>query len=45
MSGLRHNALVYESDDEYVTRSVAFLRAGLERGEGGVVANTDPASP
>jgi len=40
MSGLRHNALVYESDDEYVTRSVAFLRAGLERGEGGVVANT-----
>ena len=39
-TGLRHNALIYESDDEYVARTVAFLRAGLEGGEGGVVANT-----
>jgi anti-sigma regulatory factor (Ser/Thr protein kinase) len=36
---LRHDAFVYESEDEYVTRSVAFLREGLEAGEGAMVAN------
>lgn len=39
-TALRHNAFVYESEDEYVARSVAFLREGLEAGEGGIVANT-----
>ncbi len=39
---LRHNAFVYESAEEYVERSVAFLRAGLEAGEGGIVAHTRP---
>jgi anti-sigma regulatory factor (Ser/Thr protein kinase) len=38
----RHNALVYESQDEYVARSVTFLTEGLEAGEGAVVANTRP---
>jgi anti-sigma regulatory factor (Ser/Thr protein kinase) len=37
-STFRHNALVYDSDDDYVARSVDFLRAGVEAGEGGVVA-------
>src|SRR5215207_8364569 len=37
---LRHDAFVYESDDEYVARSVAFLREGLEAGEGGMVAHS-----
>ena len=37
---LRHNALVYESVDEYVTTAVGFLREGLRDGEGAVVANT-----
>jgi anti-sigma regulatory factor (Ser/Thr protein kinase) len=36
---LRHDAFVYESDEEYVARSVAFLREGLEAGEGTMVAN------
>ena len=39
---LRHNALVYESADEYVARSVVFLREGLAAGEGAIVANTRP---
>lgn len=39
-SPMRHSAFVYESDDEYVTRSVAFLREGLELGEGAIVGNT-----
>ena len=39
---LRHNAYVYDSTDDYVERSVAFLREGLEAGEGAVVANTRP---
>ena len=39
---LRHNAYVYDSTDEYVERSVAFLREGLEAGEGAIVANTRP---
>jgi anti-sigma regulatory factor (Ser/Thr protein kinase) len=37
---LRHDALVYESDEEYVERSVRFLREGLKAGEGCLVANT-----
>jgi anti-sigma regulatory factor (Ser/Thr protein kinase) len=37
---LRHHAFVYESDDEYVARSVPFLQDGLDAGEGCVVANT-----
>jgi anti-sigma regulatory factor (Ser/Thr protein kinase) len=40
MGALRHHAFVYESDDEYVARSVAFLREGLEAGEACIVANT-----
>jgi len=39
---LRHNAFVYDSADEYVARSVAFLREGLEAGEGAIVANVRP---
>ena len=39
-AALRHNAFVYESDDEYVERAVAFLKDGLEAGEGGIVGNT-----
>src|SRR5258705_7320243 len=39
---LRHNALVYESTDEYLARAVPFLKAGIEAGEGAVVANTKP---
>jgi anti-sigma regulatory factor (Ser/Thr protein kinase) len=41
-TAMRHSALVYESQDEYVTRAVAFLREGLEAGEGAVVGNTRP---
>ncbi|MDX6687856.1 MAG: hypothetical protein QOF86_3984 [Baekduia sp.] len=37
---LRHNAFVYGSDDEYVARAVAFLRDGLQAGEGGLVGHT-----
>src|SRR5919109_4445242 len=37
---LRHGALVYEGDDEYVARSLAFLNEGLEAGEGCIVAHT-----
>src|SRR5919107_3727379 len=40
MDALRHHAFVYESDDEYVARSVAFLTEGLEGGEACIVANT-----
>jgi anti-sigma regulatory factor (Ser/Thr protein kinase) len=39
---LRHNALVYESKDEYLARAVPFLKAGIEAGEGAVVAHTKP---
>jgi anti-sigma regulatory factor (Ser/Thr protein kinase) len=39
-TALRHSAFVYESDDEYVARSAAFLREGLEAGEGGIVGGT-----
>lgn len=41
-SGLRHDALVYESQDEYLARAVPFLREGLEAGEGAIVAHTKP---
>jgi anti-sigma regulatory factor (Ser/Thr protein kinase) len=37
-STFRHNALVYDSDEDYAARSVDFLRAGVEAGEGGLVA-------
>src|ERR687895_2924617 len=37
---LRHGALVYEGDDEYVARSLAFLKEGLEAGDGCIVAHT-----
>jgi anti-sigma regulatory factor (Ser/Thr protein kinase) len=37
---LRHNAFVYESDDEYVERSVAFLRDGLQAGDACIAGNT-----
>jgi anti-sigma regulatory factor (Ser/Thr protein kinase) len=37
---LRHNAMVYESEDEYVRRASAFLHEGLDGGEGAVVAHT-----
>jgi anti-sigma regulatory factor (Ser/Thr protein kinase) len=40
---LRHNAFVYENDDEYVARSVAFLKEGLQAGESAIVANTRDA--
>jgi hypothetical protein len=39
---LRHNALVYDSADEYLARAVPFLNAGIEAGEGAVVAHTKP---
>jgi anti-sigma regulatory factor (Ser/Thr protein kinase) len=41
-TALRHNALVYESQEEYLARSVPFLRDGLEAGEGAIVAHTKP---
>lgn len=37
---MRHNAFVYDSTSEYVSRSVAFLRDGLRCGEAALVANT-----
>jgi anti-sigma regulatory factor (Ser/Thr protein kinase) len=39
---LRHNAFVYESEDEYLATAVGFLQEGLELGQGAVVANTRP---
>jgi anti-sigma regulatory factor (Ser/Thr protein kinase) len=38
----RHNALVYESPDEYLACAVPFLKAGIELGEGAVVAHAKP---
>jgi anti-sigma regulatory factor (Ser/Thr protein kinase) len=38
----RHNALVYQSDNEYVAQAVPFLTEGLEAGEGAIVAHTRP---
>jgi anti-sigma regulatory factor (Ser/Thr protein kinase) len=37
---LRHSAFVYEADDDYVGRSVAFLKDGLEAGDGCIFAQT-----
>src|SRR4051794_5095989 len=37
---LRHHALVYESGDEYVARTLPFLKEGLEAGEACIVAHT-----
>src|SRR3954451_13061846 len=37
---LRHGAFAYDGDDEYVARSLAFLKEGLEAGEGCIVAHT-----
>jgi hypothetical protein len=37
---LRHNAFVYESQDEYLGRAVPFLKEGIEAGEGALVAHT-----
>lgn len=37
---LRHSAYVYDDVDEYVSRSVAFLKEGLAAGEGCIVAQT-----
>lgn len=37
---MRHSALVYESQEDYVSRAVGFLREGLAVGEGAVVGNT-----
>jgi anti-sigma regulatory factor (Ser/Thr protein kinase) len=39
-TALRHNAFVYQTPDEYVARSVAFLKEGLEAGEGAFVGHT-----
>src|SRR3954463_3338425 len=44
-TALRHNALVYESTDEYLARAVPFLKAGIEAGEGGGVGHTKPGVP
>jgi anti-sigma regulatory factor (Ser/Thr protein kinase) len=41
-TALRHSALVYESQDEYVGQALPFLREGLEAGEGAIVAHTKP---
>jgi anti-sigma regulatory factor (Ser/Thr protein kinase) len=41
-TALRHNALVYESQDEYVACAVPFLREGIDAGEGAIVAHTKP---
>ena len=39
---LRHNALVYESQDDYLACAVPFLLEGLDAGEGAIVAHTKP---
>ncbi len=41
-TALRHNALVYESEDEYLARAVPFLMEGLATGEGAIVAHRKP---
>jgi anti-sigma regulatory factor (Ser/Thr protein kinase) len=41
-TALRHNALVYESQDEYLALAVPFLKEGLEAGEGAIVGHTKP---
>jgi anti-sigma regulatory factor (Ser/Thr protein kinase) len=42
LRGLRHNALVYDSRDEYLAVAVPFLKEGIEAGEGAIVAHTKP---
>jgi anti-sigma regulatory factor (Ser/Thr protein kinase) len=42
LRGLRHNALVYDSQDEYLAVAVPFLEEGVEAGEGAIVAHTKP---
>ena len=42
IAGLRHHALVYDSEDEYLSCAVPFVKAGLEAGEGAIVAHTKP---
>jgi anti-sigma regulatory factor (Ser/Thr protein kinase) len=37
---LRHSAFVYDAEDDYVNRSVTFIRDGLEAGEGCIVAHS-----
>ena len=39
-TALRHNALVYETQDEYLARALPFLRECLAAGEGAIVAHT-----
>jgi anti-sigma regulatory factor (Ser/Thr protein kinase) len=39
-AAFRHDAFVHESQDEYVARSVAFLKEGLDAGEAAIVGNT-----
>ncbi len=39
---LRHNALVYESEDEYLAHALPFLKEGVEAGEGAIVAHVRP---
>lgn len=39
---LRHNALVYQSQEGYIAHAVPFLKEGLEAGEGAIVAHTAP---
>jgi anti-sigma regulatory factor (Ser/Thr protein kinase) len=41
-TGLRHGALVYQSQDEYLAHALPFLKEGIEAGEGAVVAHTKP---
>jgi anti-sigma regulatory factor (Ser/Thr protein kinase) len=42
LRGFRHNALVYDSQDEYLAVAVPFLTEGVEAGEGAIVAHTKP---
>src|SRR3954470_9759037 len=41
-TAFRHSALVYESSDEYLARTVPFLKAGIDAGQGASVAHTKP---
>ena len=36
---MRHDAFVYDSDEDYAARSASFLREGLDAGECCVVAH------
>jgi MEDS: MEthanogen/methylotroph, DcmR Sensory domain len=42
LHALRHNALVYESESDYLALAVPFLWEGLAAGEGAIVAHTKP---